>query len=144
MGLAEYVFDFSAEAPGSSLVESFFNIGELFEQPLLLAGQSSRRDDRSDHKQIAASVALQRDDAFAFETEDGTGLCAFRDGQRLFAVERGNTDLRAQGGLSEGDGNVDVEIIALTFEDVVFFDVDHHIEIAGRPGALASLALAGQ
>src|SRR5262245_41697518 len=55
----EDVFDFSAEAPGRSLVESFFNIGELFEQPLLLAGQPSRRDDRSDHKQIATSVALQ-------------------------------------------------------------------------------------
>jgi hypothetical protein len=29
--LAEDVFDFGAEAPGSSLVEPFFDVGELFE-----------------------------------------------------------------------------------------------------------------
>src|SRR5262249_52886274 len=89
-------------------------------------------------------MSLQRDDAFAFEAEDGAGLRAFRDGQSFFAVERGNSDLRAEGGLREGDGNIDVEIIALTFEDLVFFDVDHHIEIASRPRILTSLALAGQ
>ena len=55
----EYVFDFGAEAPGRSLIEPFFNFGEIFEQSLLLSGQSSRSDNRSDYDQIAACVALQ-------------------------------------------------------------------------------------
>lgn len=106
--LAEDIFDFAAKAPRRSLIEPFFDVGELFQQSFLFAGQSSRCDDGSDHKKVAASVALQGDDAFAFDAENGAGLCAFRDGQNLLAVQRGNPYLSAEGGLRESDGNIDV------------------------------------
>src|SRR5262245_30089696 len=54
----EDVFDLAPDASRRSLIEFFFDDGELFEQSFLFAGQSSRSDDGSDHEQIAAPMAL--------------------------------------------------------------------------------------
>src|SRR5262245_14992417 len=111
--LTKNIFDLTAKLPGGSLIELFFDGGELFKQSLLFAGQPRRSDYGGDDEQVAASMTLQGDDAFAFEAEDRAGLRAFWNGEHFLSVECRHSDLRAQSGLCESDRHINVKIVAL-------------------------------
>src|ERR1043165_8715399 len=102
-GLAENVFDLIAQLAPALLTLLVFDFTKLLKQATLLAVQALRRDDGRDDEEIAAPVALQRNDAFAFDAEDGTGLSAFWNGQCFIAIERRHNDLRAERSLRESD-----------------------------------------
>ena len=60
------------------------------------------------------------------------------------ALQRGNVDLRAQRGLGNGDGNLTVQIVAVTLKNSMGAHRDLNDEIACRPTHLALTALTAQ
>src|SRR5690606_28253387 len=105
---------------------------KLLEQLALTLGQVDRRFDRHAAHQVARSTAAHRRDALAAQAEQLAGLGAFRNLQLDPAIQGRHFQLAAERRVGEADRNLAVQVLAVTLEDRVFADTDHHVEVAGR------------
>src|SRR3989338_4810126 len=72
---------------------------------------------------------------------------ALRFGGNLYnglAVQCGNFNLAAQCGGGETDWHLAMQIVVVALEYRMWLDMDHHIQVAGRPAVYAMFAFAGQ
>src|SRR5690606_28017811 len=88
--------------------------------------------------------AAHRRDALAAQAEQLAGLGAFRNLQLDPAIQGRHFQLAAERRVGEADRDLAVQMLAVTLEDRVLADIDHHVEVAGRPTEGPRLALAGQ
>jgi len=99
-------------------------------------------------KEVALAMSLDIADTPAFESEGGAALGAGGQADQgfglsaSFAVEGRNFDFGAESRLREIDGYFADEIVAFALEDLVIFNVDDDIQVAGRTAALARGAIA--
>src|SRR5690606_26410849 len=106
--------------------------------------QVDRRFHRHPAHQVASRTTAHRGHALATQTEQLAGLGAFRNLQLDPTVERRHLQFAPQRRIGEADRHFAVQMLAITLEDRMFTDVDHHIEVTGRAAVGAGLALAGQ
>src|SRR5580704_15999674 len=127
------------------MVDGFaVELGEFFEQLALARGQAARGFHYNFYQLIAASVAVEIDDALALEAQDFSRLRSRRDLELHLAFERRHFDLGSDRRLRETDRRLDDHVVVLAHEHLVLLDVDDDVEIALRPAAVAGLAFAAQ
>lgn len=110
---------------------------------LLLFLQALRYGDFDFHVQIALAAGLEVRHAFADDAEAGTALRTGRDLELDFFVKGLDLDGAAKSGDWEGDVYALVEIVPVTLEVRIVFDVDVYVEIPLGAAALAGLAFPG-
>ena len=81
-------------------------------------------------------------DAFAAQPELLAGLSAFRDVNGRFSGQRGYVNFPAKCGGDDADRHRAMQIVAVTFENVVLFEPDFNVEVTGRAAVGAGLAVA--
>src|SRR5688572_2434126 len=108
---------------------------ELLEELLAAGRQLGRRP----HREMGVEVSLAAT-AEARQTEAGEAdrLAALRAGRNVVALglllaEQGHVERAAERGLAHRQRHVDVEVVAVALEDVVFLLLDVDLEVAGRP-----------
>src|SRR4030095_11266108 len=117
--------------------------GELLEQLLLFLAELLRGEDLDRNEQVAPSTASRHvGHAAPAHPEGRAGLRAFRDGERLLAVERWNSDWTSECRCRVLQRNLAVQIVAVTLEERMVQDLDDDVEIAARPACQTGLALA--
>src|ERR1700686_1996852 len=62
----------------------------------------------------------------------------------MFAVHGGNANLRAYGSLRHRNRDHAVQVVALAREEGMLFDVQHYVQISGRPAESANFPSAGK
>ena len=82
-------------------------------------------------------------DAPAPDSEGGAGLCAGRDAQGDGDVEGRHFDLRAQGGLSDGDALLGDDVVFVALEARVRLKMDDDVQVARSRAGSARVAGAG-
>ena len=117
---------------------------ELAEEVFLLFGQAFGDLDLDADQQVALVSAADAGEALAFDAELGTGLGALGDVILDLAREGGDVDVRAQGGLGEGNRHVQQQGCAVPLEELVGTDGDGHVQVAGGAAVHAGAALAVQ
>lgn len=110
---------------------------------LLLFLQALWYGDFDFHVQIALPAGLEVRHAFADDAETGTTLRTSRDLELDLFVKGLDLDGAAKSCDRKGDVYTLVEIIPVTLEVRIVFDVDVYVEIPLRTAALAGLTLAG-
>src|SRR6185369_12952523 len=105
---------------------------QLAQELALPVGEAHRRLDHDLAHEIARVARAHALDALGAQAENLPRLRLHGDLDLGAAVERGNLDLTAQCRLREADRHLAVEVVALALEDAVGFQVDHHVEVAGR------------
>src|SRR4051794_8999653 len=117
--------------------------GEALEEVALLARQPARDRDVDDYSEVAGAPALQRRQAAAAHDDRLTRLRAGRDLERDRPVERRDVDRRAERRRRRRDVDHRHEVLAVAQEALVLAHAHHHVEVAGRPTALARVPPAG-
>ena len=74
-------------------------------------------------------------------TENRAALRAFGDFQTLFRCEARNLQFGAKRSLRDAERNRAVEVSAASLKKVVFFHVQHNVQIASRPAVRSRLTL---
>ena len=110
----------------------------------MLFGQAFGDLDLDPDQQVALVGAADVGEALAFDAELGAGLGALGDVVLDLAREGGDVDVRAQGGLGEGNGHVQQQGRAVPLEELVGTDGDGHVQVAGGAAVHAGAALAVQ
>src|SRR5580765_1736175 len=118
-------------------------IGELLKLRLLCGGKLRRHFHVNPDVQITVAIALKILHTLAFEAEQCARLRAGGNFDERLAVERGHFDLRAERGLNKTHRHFAKQIVAVTLEDFVGFDVQHNIQISRRSAAQSSRTVAG-
>ena len=121
--LREDVFHFVENARAVRLVLDRRDSLQLLQQFALTLGELCGRLHAHFDEQIALSVTVQGRYSLITNLEGCARLSAFGYPQRLLAFERWNLNLCAKSGLSEGDRNRAVEIVALPFKKRMFLYV---------------------
>src|SRR5947209_18436250 len=117
--------------------------GELAEEFLLLVAEFGGGADLEMHLEVAAAVLAQVGDALAADADDPAALGAGGDLQRqLLAVQGGNRELVAEGGLRDIDRHLEQQVVALALEEAMRLDVQHYVQVARHTAAWGRLALA--
>src|ERR1051325_2816790 len=105
---------------------------QLFQQSFLFARQCGRCHYRHGHEQIATPAATKNRHSFSSEPKHCARLCAHRNLQLLFFVERLNHNLGTQRGLRKRDRHGLVKVITLSLKLLMFGYVDNNVEVTGR------------
>src|SRR5262249_9468128 len=119
--------------------------GKLAEQAFLILVELGRDADFDVHLQVASAVLAQVGDAFAAQADDSPALGAggnFDGG--VLTVQRGDSELVAQGGLGDVHGHFQQQVVALALEEAVRLNVQHHVQVACHAAAWCRLALTRQ
>ena len=120
-------------------------LGELAKQFLLLCVQVLRGFDEDGDDEVAASFGVYVGDSLAAKGEGGARLSSLGDLVLLgLAAEDRDIDLSTQRCLGEADGNVAVEVVAVTSEDLVILDSYLDDEVAVVAAVSAGRALSAQ
>src|SRR5258705_191374 len=120
------------------------HLTQLFQQLALLRRQLGRRPDMDPDVEVARAGHGEARQALGAQAVCHTGVGPGLDPQRRLAERRGHLHLRAQRGLCEGDAEVINEVVAVTLEARVLFNVEHGDEIAARSVPRARDALPSQ
>src|ERR1039458_2601684 len=115
---------------------------QLLQQFALPLGEFRRRLHFDLYVQIAAPMAVEHRHTFVLYPKRGPGLGALGNFQDMFAIERGDGNLRAQRRLRERNWNGAIQVFAFTLEERMFLGVQHDVEITGRSAVKTGLALA--
>src|SRR2546428_2866755 len=141
---AHCVFDATEEILIAVLRRRVLDVMQLRVETALLLAQGPRDDDVEVDKLIAAARAPEVRDALPAHAHHLPVLSAGRNPHLCFAAfDRRNADLVAERRLRRRDAGEVHEVVALAAEELMLFEADEHVEIAGRPAAHAGLALAG-
>ena len=81
--------------------------------------------------------------SLTFDTKDRTCLRPRGHLQVLFAIECLDLDLGTKSGLGKGDGNRRIKVGPLTFELLMFADMNDDEQVSRRPAVDSSFALTG-
>src|SRR5690606_7280405 len=114
------------------------------EQPFLLAGQAGGDPDPHADDQIAPATALQPREAAATQAQQVSGLRAGRHPDPGGAVHRRDLELRAEGGLREGQVELVDQVGAVADEALVLLDLHDGDDVAARPTSRPGVPLAPQ
>ena len=140
--LAEEVFHFFKNPRGSGLVIDRHGLRQLSHQVALGAAHLLRNlHDHFDDK-VALALVVQVGNAAPSDAQFLAALRALGNLEADRAVDAGNVNLRAQGGLREADGNDAVEVVADALEEVVRADGENDVKIALGTAGAAGIALA--
>src|SRR5690606_30347050 len=123
----------------TSIIESLFKLTQQF---LLLFVQAYRRLDLNVTIQVTGVTGTQALDPLATQAEGLAHLSTFRDGDFTSSSQRRHLNGAAQGGGRKGDGQLAMQILAVTLEDSVRLDADFHIQVTGWPTVHARFAIA--
>src|ERR1035441_1354774 len=115
---------------------------QLLQQFALPLGEFRRRLHFDLYMQIAAPMAVEHRHTFVLYPKRGPGLGALGNFQDMFAIERGDGNLRAQRRLRERNWNGAIQVFAFTLEERMLLGVQYDVEIAGRSAVKTGLALA--
>ena len=91
-----------------------------------------RHLDLHPHAQIALAVALQIFHPAALQPEQRAGLRAGGNPDGGPAFQGGHLDFGPERGLHKTDGNFADQVVALAGKDLVMFDAQKDVQIAGR------------
>ena len=80
----------------------------------------------------------------ALEEEMFAALNAAGDLDVLVSVERFHLDHRAQSRLRKGNLQLRMDVLTLTFKNLMFFNENHHMQITRNAASTALIALAIQ
>jgi hypothetical protein len=105
--------------------------------------QIGRHLDQDLNVQVAFAETFQVRDALAPQREDLAALRTRGERHLLGGMQRGNFNVRAQGGLGKGDRDLADKVIPLAFEKGVRFDMQDHIKVALTAPALPCPPFAG-
>ena len=112
-----------------------------FRQQFALAFvQLARRLDSHLDVKIAFAVPIEHRHAFVADAKRSSRLRALGNFQLVFALKRRNHDLGAKGSLRKRNRNHAVQVVALALKESVLFDMQHDIQVAGRPAERARFA----
>ncbi len=78
---------------------------------------------------IAFTMPTQTGHAFLAQGEDIAGLTPSRDIEILFAMDGRHFDSRSQGRLDHGYRQPTIDGVTLSFEEIMFLNMDYDIEI---------------
>src|ERR1700731_2068364 len=92
---------------------------------------------------IAALVGPRVEDSLLTQPEALAVLGALRNFEQGAAVDSGYLDLGAERGLPDGDGHLDLDIVAFAMKEGVLFHFGGDVEIARRRTHGAGIAFAG-
>src|SRR5437016_14567165 len=140
--LAEDVFDF-VEDRGVTVRGLVFHLQrspELLDQFALVARELCRRQDAHVIVQITFAAAARIGQSPAFDAKHGAALRAFWNFQLLFPIQPRHLQFRAESRLRDAQGNRAIQVRAATLEEGMLFDVEHYVQIAGRPAVWSGLA----
>ncbi|KKU35894.1 MAG: hypothetical protein UX85_C0001G0072 [Candidatus Beckwithbacteria bacterium GW2011_GWB1_47_15] len=119
------------------VIGSWLGVFEVFEELFLAAGEFGGDGDYKADVLVPAAGAAKVGYAFAAQAKQGAGLGAGADFELKVAVGGGDFDGVAQSGLGEGNGLVNEQIGAISFENVVGLDFDGDVKIfKADPGAV--------
>src|SRR2546422_3283341 len=127
------------------LVLSLDRIPEFRQQVLLIPGKLCWNGHIHGHVKISAGWASALRNAATFDSKRRARLSAGWNNQLFFlALESGNHDMRAQGGLRKCNGNVAIKIVFAAFEKFVFLNIENDVQISGSAAFAARIAFTGQ
>ena len=130
---------------GGMLVPALLKaIIKLLEQLLLLGRELDRCFDINMHIQIATFVGTHIGNTLAAQTEYLARLRAFRNCNASLGVHCRHSYLAAQSRSGKGHGQILVQIVALSLEDLVRLDADFHIQVTRWPAICPGLTLTRQ
>src|ERR1019366_5256499 len=115
---------------------------QLLQQFSLPLGELRRRLHFHLNVQIAPAMSVEHRYALALHPERCPGLRALGNFQHVFAIERGDRNLRSQPRLRERNGNGAIQVLAFALEERMLLGMQYYVEIAGRSAIKAGLALA--
>ena len=119
-------------------------LAELFKQLALTLVQVDRRFHRYPAHQVASRATAHWGHALAAQAEQLAGLGALGNLQLDPTIEGRHFQLATQRRIGEADRHLAVQVLAVTLEDRMLTDVDHHIQVASRATMRAGLTLARQ
>src|ERR1700694_2964345 len=93
--------------------------------------------------QIAFATAARIGQSLAFDAKYGAALGAFGNLQLLFPVQSRHLQFRTESRLCDAQGNRAIQVRAAPFEERMFFDFEHNVQIAPWPAIRPGLAFAG-
>src|SRR3989442_792518 len=115
--------------------------GEPLQQLLLLRRELRGGPDPHTHVQVAPPALAQPGQALAPHAVHRAGLRPRLDLEQRGPIRRGDLHVATQRRLTEGDGQVEDQVVAVAFEPGILGDVEHRDEIARRPVARPRHAL---
>src|SRR6266550_2173290 len=90
--------------------------------------------------QIPFAASARIGQSLAFDAKYGAALRAFGNFQFFFPVQSRHLHFRAESGLRDAQGNRAIQVRAAPFEERMFFDFQHNVQIARRPAIRPGLA----
>jgi len=114
---------------------------ELFEGRSLLGRELRGNLDDDLKEEVPASEAPEVRHPLPLQSKDVPVLGSRRYLERGGAVQGGNSDLGAEGGLREGERKLGQEIVTVAGEQIVLLDRDHDVKITRCPAPKTGLAL---
>src|SRR5690606_26998999 len=115
---------------------------KLTQQFLLLFVQTYRGLNLNVAVQVTGVAGAQALDTLAAQAECLAHLGAFRDGDFATPCQGRHFHRSAQGRRGKGDGQLAMQVLAITLENTVRLDADFHIQVTGRTTVHARLAIA--
>src|SRR6266536_6434961 len=101
-----------------------------------------RHFDGHAHVEIAMAVPLHIPHPLALEPEQGAVLCAGWNFDLRLARQGRDLQVGAEGGLNKADWDFAKQVVAIALEDLVWFDMQYHIQNASRSATQPGLAIA--
>src|SRR6266403_2972773 len=92
--------------------------------------------------QIAFATPARIGQSLAFDAKHGAALRAFGNLQFFFRVQSRHLQFRTESRLGDAQGNRAIQVRAAPFEERMFFDFQHNVQIARRPAIRPGLAFA--
>ncbi len=126
-----FTFSKKDELRSAGRFSTFKHLVQLLQDSSLIAGKLRRRDHAHVHVEVALAPAMRIWQAFGLQTNDGTRLGSFGNGNFLFTVETGDADLGAKRGLRNTDRYGAVKIRATALKERMLLYFQNNIEVAG-------------
>ena len=135
--LPEDVFDLLGGAALQGMIFHPHPGVQHFEHSSLLPREPGGSDHINRYIQIPLPSPVHAGHSRASQAKRRSVLSSLRDSELLVALKRGNSNLRAESRLSNGDGNGVIKVRALTVKIGMLTDSQNHIKIAVRSPPLA-------